>query len=94
MGDMIDADALKAELLRMGFFPAMVKAAIERMPTVDAVPVVHGRWEEYDDYLMNTVYRCSICNEDFVTIDGDPKDNGWNYCPNCGAQMGGEDNDG
>lgn len=35
-----DLDALKDELLRLGFFPAIVKSAIERMPTVDAVPVV------------------------------------------------------
>ena len=37
---LIDADALKSELLRMGFFPAIVKAAIERMPSVDAVEVI------------------------------------------------------
>ena len=47
---LIDADALQAELLRMGFFPAMVKAAIRRTPTVDAVEVVRCRdckhWHE------------------------------------------------
>ena len=48
MGRLIDADALQAELLRMEFFPAMVKAAIRRTPTVDAVPAAayeQVRWE-------------------------------------------------
>lgn len=36
----IDADALKKSLLEKGFYPAIVKRAIEDAPTVDAVEVV------------------------------------------------------
>lgn len=36
----IDADALKKDLLEKGFYPAIVKRAIEDAPTVDAVEVV------------------------------------------------------
>ena len=50
-------------------------------PTVDAVPVVHGRWVEIPS-LMNLPwkkYRCDHC--------GCPQDYKHNYCPNCGAKM-------
>lgn len=37
---LIDADALEKCLLEKGFYPAIVKRAIEDAPTVDAVEVV------------------------------------------------------
>ena len=47
-----------------------------------------GEWEEIeDDWSMETIYKCSACKEEFITIDGTPADNLWNYCPNCGAKM-------
>jgi DNA-directed RNA polymerase subunit RPC12/RpoP len=47
-----------------------------------------GEWEEIeDDWNMETIYKCSVCEEEFVTIDGTPADNLWNYCPHCGAKM-------
>ena len=60
-----------------------------------------GEWEEHSDFLCDTFYRCSVCGEDFVTIEGTPIENSWNFCPNCGAKMkginrkenGDEDND-
>ena len=62
-------------------------------PTVDAVEVVHGEWTTIeDDWTMDTIYKCSVCKEEFVTIDGTPAENLWNYCPNCGAKMDGADN--
>lgn len=61
-------------------------------PIVD--PVKHGRWikikEDYDidDPLVG---RCSVCGW-FAGIN-DANVLGMNYCPNCGADMRGE-NDG
>ena len=82
---LIDANALIVELLRMSFFPAMVRAAIERMPTVDAVEVVHGRWnDKQTNSLFLWLLECSVCGEAFHTPGG------FNYCPNCGAKMDGE----
>jgi DNA-directed RNA polymerase subunit RPC12/RpoP len=47
-----------------------------------------AEWEEIeDDWNMETIYKCSACKEEFVTIDGTPADNLWNYCPHCGAKM-------
>lgn len=61
---------------------------IDNAPDVDAVEVVHGVWDVIeDDYAMETIYRCSVCKEDFVTVDGTPEENLWNFCPNCGADM-------
>ena len=49
----------------------------------------HGTWEEHD-YIDDVVYTCSVCGEDWVTLEGTPADNLWNYCPHCGARMDGE----
>lgn len=45
-------------------------------PTVDAQPVMHGRWEA--GYLIHK-YGCSCCGarQDMISP----------YCPNCGAKM-------
>jgi hypothetical protein len=54
-------------------------------PTVDAVEVVHGRWEKVDivpNYMWR--YRCSCCHSD--------GESGYRYCPNCGAKMDGDGN--
>ena len=61
---------------------------IERLPTVYAVEVVHGRWIETTstdkEYGVSTTkYECSECA--CLT------DNKSNYCPNCGACMDLED---
>ena len=52
-----------------------------------------GRWlykpNEYDD----DTYECSQCGEPWTLIDGTPKENNMNYCPNCGAEMRGGDED-
>ena len=51
-------------------------------PTVDAVEVVHGRWNPSG----NCGYRCSNCDfwVAFRSLN--------NYCPNCGAKMDGDGN--
>lgn len=80
---LIDADALKTELLRMNFYPALVKAAIDRITTVDAAPVVHGEWVVCGDG-DNVPWLCSHCGKTtahkYKTMYG-------KYCPNCGAKM-------
>lgn len=61
---------------------------LELYPTVDAVEVVHGRWEEVTDQdeIVGEMdfYKCSVCGKLrwFET----------NYCPNCGAKMDGDGN--
>ena len=56
---------------------------------VDAVEVVHGRWETVSSMLVYLC--CSQCKDVHIweTWLGDGK---WNYCPNCGAKMDGDGN--
>lgn len=59
---------------------------VEKAPTVDAVPVVHGRWISFldgDHIMPERYYRCSRCGR--VESRRQP------YC-HCGAKMDGGDN--
>ena len=53
-------------------------------PTVDAVEVVHGRWDAVFEYEDFQYAYCSACGKrsEYMT----------NYCPNCGAKMDGDGN--
>ena len=61
------------------------REAIQKLPSADVAPVVHGRWIEQEKYTFGVMYDCSICGDRIL-------DNGhsWNYCPNCGARMDGD----
>ena len=64
--------------------------ALQNMPTVDAVPVIHGRWLTCEDGWGDEHYQCSECGLEWVLNDGTPLENDMHYCPNCGARMDGE----
>ena len=58
---------------------------IKNLPAVDAVEVVHAKWEPIGQivrtpYIPN--YYCSNCKARPIQTG--------NYCPNCGARMDGE----
>ncbi len=93
-----DLDALKSEFewllsqVSEGSKDEMrdVIKRIDNAPTVDAVPVVHGRWIDVPwTYIGAKRYMCDQCSDDeywkkrIVNIKE-------NYCPNCGARMDGE----
>lgn len=59
---------------------------LREAPTVDAVQVVHGRWETNSDRSDTLI--CSICKCGFDMWKHDPH----NFCPNCGAKMDGDEN--
>ena len=61
-------------------------AEVEKAPTVDAVEVVHGRWELIEKAGVD-YWCCSACGKIRSEYYYKPKDN---YCPNCGAKMDGE----
>ena len=48
---------------------------------------VRGEWIE----LYKDNYKCSVCGSWWTTTKGTPQDNGIDYCPNCGADMRGEE---
>ena len=47
-----------------------------------------GKWKETDmGWDGDTAWVCSVCGEPWTLIDGTPKENNMNFCPNCGAKM-------
>lgn len=66
-------------------FETLVSDLRDAIPSVDAAPVVHGRWIE-KSYLLGTTRYCSECGENYGMPHGV-----FNYCPHCGAKMDGGD---
>lgn len=88
---LIDANAIKYRMHMECYGHGLLmeekfvtKEQIDKMPTVDAVEVVHGRWILADDGDGNV---CSVCEMDFCNIIYETGN--WNYCPNCGAKVDG-----
>lgn len=93
MTRLIDADALIPMMKyattdsEIGVFPIKIgfnaiTEVINNASTIDAEPVRHGKWISHGDC---GVTECSCCGwniEECVS---------WNYCPNCGADMRGEE---
>ena len=80
MGRLIDADELRKRLVE-GVWNDAVKE-VDDMPTVDAVPVVHGRWIK-----RHNEKKCSRCEFTYYS-----NNDYWFYCPKCGAKMDGKEN--
>ena len=96
---LISVDVLKSRVLQGQFKIGQdgtwyVLGLIDSMPTIDAAPIKHGRWEQVEvvhdrkdakiqDWQQA---KCSVCGKWHTTpymyylkLD--------NYCPNCGAIM-------
>ena len=92
---LIDAERVRYELdialmesygkRRLGIADAI--EVVNMMPTVDAVGVVHGRWEFSHTTTVEkfAVVKCSNCGHEAFAIANYVKDG--HYCPNCGADM-------
>ena len=88
MPEYINREAFKKEYLCFGYIPEMKETEFDEFPAADVAPVRHGRWE-------NGI--CTNCKFDIrVLTDGENYleqwvyDEGFEYCPNCGAKMDGE----
>ena len=55
---------------------------INEAPTVEAVPVVRGKWL-YNDFIKE--WECSKCHSSISLSDD--RNSHPNFCPNCGADM-------
>lgn len=97
MADYIDRGTAIAKLTALEVSkPNATMVAAKRMladmPAADVAPVVHGRWIEQEDTMLDTYYTCSACKEDFYieTTGYTEKDLFlYTFCPNCGAKMDG-----
>lgn len=66
--------------------------AIRKLPAADVRPVVRGEYiGEADGYadgeLVYDMWSCSVCGCRYEDWDEKPT---YNFCPNCGADMRGE----
>lgn len=93
---LIDADALMKDIeaksrgilvggisgmqIREGI--SLAEVAVMDAPTIDAQPVVHGRWCKDGDWLV-----CLNCESEINIKNSLGIENRKNYCPNCGANM-------
>ena len=91
---LIDADAL-IKSLGIGDLPIRLTYEIESAPTVDAVPVRHGKWTADEILYTQGMVVCSCCKteyyrDDLYMVGNDAQGELPNYCPNCGARMDAE----
>lgn len=67
---------------------SVCRGGVKMMPTVDAVPVRHGRWVGSDSQCGIACSVCGVsvddfcCSVDYIEMNYQP-----NFCPNCGADM-------
>lgn len=94
MADLIDRQAMMNAINAYGWLSIDGKArcneVLYSLPSVDAEPIRHGRWERRGYAL----WTCNLCGCR-VARSNPLKGSIWNYnyCPNCGAKMD-EVNDG
>lgn len=87
------ADRCNSSLIKSLCF-IKAKDVVVNAPTVDAAPVVHGRWEYREDVLtmdgIKNFYQCSNCEK---SVTEETFDDEWSMdfdrCPSCGARMDG-----
>ena len=58
---------------------------VDAQPAADVAPVLHGRWVPFHSKAAGDIQYCSACEIGF--------DAKTDYCPHCGAKMGGGDGD-
>lgn len=69
---------------KLAYYGQEVKRIVQNAPTIEAEPVVHGRWIPHNKG-QNNWCECSKCN----TV-GSPF---WKRCPVCEAKMDGGEKD-
>ena len=65
---------------------------IKGMPTVDAAPVVHGRWDFSGVFGGNLIYQCNLCGRIIVLHEHGDLKKEFPHC-HCGARMDGKEDE-
>lgn len=61
---------------------------ISKLPAADVIPEKHGKWENKLLSKNIIIVKCSVCESEFECNFMQ-----YDYCPNCGARMDGNEND-
>lgn len=72
----------------------LLRVDIVRAPAADVAEVVHGQWDDSGRYIFpsgDTAVRCTECG--CALTESEYRLQNWNYCPVCGARMGGRKED-
>ncbi len=71
----------------MVFAGRLTAIQIKDVPSADVAPVRHGHWIKNDPHCdgLAFLWNCSECGEE--------SDEGYRYCPACGARMDGENDE-
>ena len=81
MGEFISRKAVEDAVQDHWCDSSRMMEAIRCIPAADVAPVVHGKWEPIvDSYGKIEGWLCACGRESKEMA---------NYCPNCGAKMGG-----
>lgn len=85
MSEYIDRESLINHLNQSAaeYYSRAVERVIELEPAADVAPVRRGQWRPVGFTFMGKSVGCSECGYRIATSIGC----GWNYCPNCGANM-------
>ncbi len=91
MAKLIDADEAKRAIKENDWsnpcVPTVVGMILDRITTIEAEPVRHGRWD---------FTSCSLCGHSFLEYAEADCDHSFyrylpNFCPHCGAKMDGKE---
>ena len=92
MAEYIEREALRDALYDADAITMSGVKILNQFPVEDVAPVRHGRWvlgnvePGYFTPGGNRPWICSECEKVISWMLGEPLEN---YCPNCGAKMGG-----
>ena len=90
MSRYIDADELIKVGLQDGAYEYISVREIAEFPTADVRENVKGEWTDHRTWEHDGEFYCSNCG--FV-LDSYIQGAFYNYCPNCGAEMRGDDDE-
>ena len=92
----IECDAVTEVLPRRAFKTRQdIQDFLDNIPTVDVVPIVHGKWVHPHWKNSDFCYDCSVCGNEAMHREYKWKDKKfYPICPWCGARMYGDISDG
>lgn len=97
MADLISRKAAMDVFMGMPpdfYHTSYIVGEINCLPSVEAVPVVHGRWVKMTGMMppeYHGHYECSECQWHMKGLRNSwTREEELSYCPNCGARIDGE----